>query len=62
MKKLYMCVTRDKYELPIAVADSTRELGEMVGVDPASIRLALYLLRRGDRKKSIYREVVVDDD
>lgn len=29
--KLYMKVTRDKYELPLAVADSKRELAEMLG-------------------------------
>lgn len=31
---LYMKVTKDKYELPIAVAGSTRELALMLGVTP----------------------------
>lgn len=30
-KYLWMLVEADKYELPLAVADSARELGEMVG-------------------------------
>lgn len=30
-KKLYIKTTHDKYELPIAVAESTRELAEMLG-------------------------------
>ena len=29
---LYMAVTNDKYELPCFVADSGRELSEMVGI------------------------------
>lgn len=29
--KLYMYTTLDKYELPLAVADSPRELAEMTG-------------------------------
>ena len=31
---LYMKVTKDKYELPIAVAGSTKELALMLGVSP----------------------------
>ena len=30
-KYLWLAVEADKYELPIAVADSARELGEMMG-------------------------------
>lgn len=30
-KYLWVAVEADKYELPIAVADSARELGEMLG-------------------------------
>lgn len=30
-KYLWLCVDADEYELPIAVADSARELGEMMG-------------------------------
>lgn len=30
-KYLWLAVEADKYELPLAVADSARELGEMMG-------------------------------
>lgn len=32
-----MAVTPDKYELPIAVADSAEELAQMLGVTPRAI-------------------------
>lgn len=35
--KVYMKVTADKYELPIAIADSPKELAEMVGVKSGTI-------------------------
>ena len=36
--KLYMGVTPDKYELPLFVADSLKELSKMSGFDYDSIR------------------------
>lgn len=36
-KFLYMEVTRDKYELPVAVADSPAELSKMVGTKATTI-------------------------
>lgn len=60
--KVYMCVTDDEYELPIAVADTQRELARMLGVKEGTIRRALCLLRQGKYKTSIYREVEIDDD
>lgn len=37
-KKLYMIVTRDKYELPIAVEDSSVKLARRIGMSPATLR------------------------
>lgn len=37
---LYICVTKDKYRLPIAVADSPTELAEMLGVHRTSVTRA----------------------
>ena len=54
---IFMKVTRDEYELPVAVADSKSELAHMVGVDPSSVWHALH---RG-WKKSSYVAVEVDD-
>lgn len=55
---IYMKVTHDKYELPVAVADSKSELARMVGVRPSSIS---HGLNQG-WKKSSYVEVEVDDE
>ena len=52
---VYIMVTRDKYELPLAVADSVEELAEIVGVDAASIRKTMK--RNREKKKSRYRKV-----
>ena len=61
MKPLYLEVTRDKYELPLAVADSPYELARMRRVDVTSILKAIRGLKIGTRRKSIYRLVWVDD-
>ena len=34
---VYMKVTNDKYELPVAIADSILELADILGVKPQSI-------------------------
>ena len=61
MKPLYLEVTRDKYELPLAVADSPYELARMRRVDVTSILKAIRGLKMGTRRKSIYRLVWVVD-
>lgn len=38
MTKLYMAVTKDKYELPYAIADGPKELAEITGERAATIR------------------------
>lgn len=55
---LYMKVTRDKYELPIAVADTKAELARIVGVSLSSISHSL----RGPGIRKAYVEVEVDDE
>lgn len=47
IKYLYMAVTKDKYELPIAVADSVSELAEMMKMKPTTISIYLALGRPG---------------
>lgn len=37
MKAVYMKVTGDKYELPIAIADTAAELARIVGVHKSTI-------------------------
>ena len=55
---LYMKVTRDKYELPVAVADSEVELARMCRVDRSSINHSLHKTW----KKPMYIKVEVDDE
>ena len=33
-----MAVTADEYELPIAIADTSKELGEILGIDEVAVR------------------------
>ena len=37
--RLYMAITLDKYELPVAVADSINELATLVNVKHSTIRV-----------------------
>ena len=60
--KLYLRVTKDKYELPVAVADSPRELAKMTGVSRDGILSALSHVRAGQVKSSVYKVVEVEDD
>lgn len=56
IKYLYMAVTKDKYELPIAVADSVSELAEMVHVKPTTISFYLATGRPGFVKVNVSGE------
>ena len=52
---LWLMVTKDKYQLPLAVADTAEELAEMVGVRPSTIVKSVT-----HRKKSRYIRIYVD--
>lgn len=60
MSRLYMVVTKDEYEEPLAVAESMAELGRIIGVDKASICRGIQRHKRGGKSK--YRMIEVDDD
>ena len=47
IKYLYMATTKDKYELPIAVADSVSELANMLGMKSTTVSIYLSLGRPG---------------
>ena len=55
---LYMKVTRDKYELPVAVADTKAELARIVGVSLSAISHSLH----GPGTRKAYVEVEVEDE
>jgi hypothetical protein len=57
--KLYMAVTLDKYELPIAVSETVAELARMVGVNEASIWHAMSYAKKKNFKRRKYVKVEV---
>lgn len=60
-KAVYMKVTDDEYELPLAIADSIPELAEMVGVKPQSIYDSMkHVKSRGSW--SPYKKVVMEKE
>lgn len=59
---LYIAVTRDKYQLPMAVAETTEELARMIGASNSTIRSHLYKVKSGIVKKPRYEKVVIEED
>lgn len=47
---LYMAVTADKYELPVAVAESVKELSNMTGYTEALILSSISKRQIGNRR------------
>ena len=60
--KLYLEVTSDKYELPLAVADSASELAKMRRVKSDYIRSAICHSKDEGRRRSKYLRIEVDED
>ena len=58
---LWMAVTNDEYELPIAVANTCSELAEMIGINPYSIRKHRWWCKTNGVKCQ-YHKIEVDDD
>lgn len=62
-KYIYMLVTKDKYELPLAVADSAEELGRILGIPSSRIRTAMSKAReRGYRSRYVRVEYQGKED
>lgn len=59
--KLWVAVTQDEYELPVAVADTARELAEMFGVKTMTVISDVSRYRR-KQMKTRFRCVDVEDD
>ena len=59
-KYLYIATTKDKYELPIAVADSTKELAEMLGLDHKTV--SMYMCESNKHRKGFYKVDITDLD
>lgn len=57
---MYIAITKDKYELPIAVADTAKELAEMVGTKPNTVLSAIsHEHSRGSN--SMFKKVLIDE-
>lgn len=59
IKYLYIMTTRDEFELPLAVADSTKELSQMTGVAVNTIRQLMSPCNQKDRPHSGFYKVPV---
>lgn len=57
---VYIAHTMDKYELPIAVADSAQELAKILGTTSNSI-LSSISHEKKDGKRRRYKKIVVED-
>ena len=58
---VYMAVTKDKYELPLAIADTSVELAKLMNTTDAVVRSCVYQEKRGTRKRSMYKKVQIDN-
>ncbi|MEE1046479.1 MAG: hypothetical protein U0M60_03535 [Clostridia bacterium] len=66
--KIWLAVTQDRFEFPVAIADSARELAEIMGVKPITIissvsrgRREIRKTNRGVRRKYFCVEVENDE-
>lgn len=59
MQVVWMAITHDEYELPVAVADTAAELGRILGVTENAIYSGLSNSKRKGYK-SKYVKVVID--
>lgn len=62
MRFVWMKVTNDEYELPVAVADSAEKLARLIGAKAATIYSAAWQQKKGINRRSIYQCVEVEDD
>ena len=63
--ELWLKVTADEYELPLAVADSCPELAAILGIDRSTIFRSAQKYEkqgRGGKRRYIYRRVKVEGD
>ena len=59
---VWMEVSKDKYELPIRVADSIGELAKMCHTTQNNISSQFYHYKAGRQKTCRFRKVEIDDE
>ncbi len=63
LKRLYMAVTGDEFELPLAVSDNMLELSRMTGISYIWIRQVVCKGYKANRRKKVkIISVLVDED
>lgn len=62
MKRMWMKVTPDEYQIPLAVADSAEELARMCHVTRGRIYVAAKAWRDGRTKNTSYIDVIMEDE
>lgn len=60
--KVYMAVTADKYELPVAVADSPAEMARMCGMTTGSVLYAITRKHKIRKLKAVILRLEIEDD
>ena len=55
-------VTKDEFELPVAIADTAKELARICGVSNRTVISGALRSKSGKVKKSRYIKVEIDDD
>lgn len=60
--KLYLGVTPDKYELPLFVADSLKELSKMSGFDYDSVRHLISKRSSGKNKGIKFTKITLEEE
>lgn len=58
---VYMKVTRDEYELPLAIADTAGELAEMTGATKNAIWSNITHQKKGRIKRGSFRAVEIGE-
>ena len=61
MKVIWMKVTTDEYELPVAVAGSVYELANLLHVSESYIKSAWCNYKKGKRQTCPFRRVEVEE-
>lgn len=56
---VWMAVENDKYELPIAIADTSKELAKMIGYKQQSVIQAIYRKTTGHKNGIIILKVEI---
>lgn len=59
---VYIRVTQDKYELPLCVRDSIKELAEACGTTKNNIESCISHAKKRKRGRSMYYKVYIGDD